>query len=212
VTPRLYFSPGACSMAAHIALEEASASFEAIPVLLAKGENRSAGYLAVNPRGLVPVLEVDGEYLTEAVAILLYIARRFPEANLLPATGTMQEARVFEWLAFLTNTVHVAYAALWRPRRFTDDEAAAEIIAEGARGRIDALNRDIEKKMETRSFAIGSEYSVADPFLLVFFRWANRVGLAAAERYPAWTTWAQHMEKRRAVARVLAKEGISLWE
>ena len=120
---KLYHTPGACSMACHIALEEAGAAFE--PVVVPRGQNRTAEYLAVHPRGFVPVLEQDdGQRLTEAAAILLHVARRFPEARLLPEAGTVEEARAFEWLMWLTNSLHIAYACLWRPERFTDDPAA----------------------------------------------------------------------------------------
>jgi glutathione S-transferase len=209
---KLYHSPGACSMACHIALEEAGAEYEPIPVLLAKRENHAPAYLAIHPRGFVPVLELDdGRRLTEAAAILLHIARRFPDARLLAEAGTIEEARTFEWLMWLTNSVHVAYACLWRPERFTDDPAArAALVAEAPR-RIDPLNCEIEPRLRSGAFAAGKSHSIADPFLLVFFRWANRIGLDPAARYPGWTAWARRMEDRPAVARVLAREGVSLW-
>lgn len=206
---KLYHTPGACSMACHIALEEVGADFE--PVVVPRGHNRTAEYLAVHPRGFVPVLEQDGWRLTEAAAILLHIARRFPGAGLLPEAGTIEEARAFEWLMWLTNSVHIAYACLWRPERFSDDPAARAAVAAAATDRIDALNREVEPRLGDGAFAAGASHSVADPFLLVFFRWANRIGLAAADRYPGWTAWARRMESRPAVACVLAREGVSLW-
>ena len=166
----------------------------------------------MHPRGFVPVLEQDdGQRLTEAAAILLHVARRFPQARLLPEAGTVEEARAFEWLMWLTNSLHIAYACLWRPERFTDDPAARAAMAGEAKERIDALNREIEPRLASSVFAAGASYSVADPYLLVFLRWANRIGLNAAERYPAWTAWARRMESRPPVARVLAREGVSLW-
>jgi glutathione S-transferase len=160
----------------------------------------------------VPVLEIEGgQRITEAAAILLHIARRFPDARLLPEAGSPEEARAFEWLAWLTNTMHIAYACLWRPERFTDAPPAREALVAGARDRIDALNRDVETRIAEAPFAAGTAYSVVDAFLLVFFRWANRIGLDAAERYPAWTAWARRTEVRPAAARVLEREGISLW-
>jgi glutathione S-transferase len=206
---KLYHSPGACSMACHIALEDAGAAFH--PIVVPRGQNRTPEYLRVHPRGLVPVLELDdGQRLTEAAAILLHVARRFPDARLLPEAGTIEEARAFEWLMWLTNTLHIAYACLWRPERFTEDAAARAALVIEAKGRIDVLNHEIEARLGD-SFAAGRTYSVADPFLLVFFRWANRIGLDAVERYPGWTAWARRMEDRSAVARVLTREGVSLW-
>ena len=167
---KLYHTPGACSMACHIALEEAGAAFE--PVVVPRGQNRTAEYLAVHPRGFVPVLEQDdGQRLTEAAAILLHVARRFPQARLLPEAGTVEQARAFEWLMWLTNSLHIAYACLWRPERFTDDPAARAAMVGEAKERIDALNREIEPRLASSVFAAGASYSVADPYLLVFLRW-----------------------------------------
>ena len=206
---KLYYTPGACSMACHIALEEVGATFE--PVTVPQGQNRTPEYLVVHPRGLVPVLEFnDDRRLTEAAAVLLHVARRYPAANLLPEAGTIEEARTFEWLAWLTNTLHVAYAGLWRPERFTDDPAARAALTAEAKDRIDALDHEVDARLG-HPFAVGRTYSVADSFLLVFFRWANRVGLDAAGRHPRWTAWARRMEDRPAVHRVLAREGVSLW-
>jgi glutathione S-transferase len=206
---KLHHTPGACSMACHIALEEAGAAF--VPVVVPRGQNRTPEYLAVHPRGLVPVLELDdGRRLTEAAAILLHVARRFPGADLLPEGGTTEEARAFEWLAWLTNTLHVAYAGLWRPERFTDDPAARAALTAEAKDRIDALDHEVEARLGG-PFAAGGTYTVADPFLLVFFRWANRIGLDTAGRHPGWTAWARRVEDRPAVGRVLAREGVSLW-
>jgi len=208
---RLYYSPGACSMACNIALEEAGAAFE--PVGVPPGRNKTPEYLAAHPRGFVPVVELsEGQRLTEAAAILLHVARRFPDSRLLPEAGTVEEARVFEWLMWLTNTLHIAYACLWRPERFTDNRAVRTALVAEAKDRIDALNREIEPRLASSAFAAGASYSVADPFLLVFLRWANRIGLNATERYPAWTAWARRIESRPAVARVLAVEGVSLWD
>jgi glutathione S-transferase len=141
----------------------------------------------------------------------VHVARRFPEARLLPEAATIEEAHAFEWLMWLTNTVHIAYACLWRPERFTDNPAAREALVGEANDRIHVLNHEIEPRLGDRAFAAGEPFSVADAFLLVFFRWANRIGLDTAERYPGWTAWARRMESRPAVARVLASEGVSLW-
>jgi glutathione S-transferase len=158
------------------------------------------------------VLELDGgQRLTEAAAILLHVARRYPAARLLPQGGSLEEARVFEWLAWLTSTLHIAYAHLWRPERFTADQAARKVLAEEAKEHIARFNDTIEQRFRGQDFAVGSSYSVADPYLLVFFRWANRIGLNPAGGLPAWTAWARRMEQRPAVARVLEREDVSLW-
>src|SRR4051794_23191815 len=103
----LYFSPGACSMASHIALEEIGQPYEEKQILLAKGEQKTAEYQKVNPRGKVPALGIDGgRILTENTAILTYLARRFPKKKLLPS-DPLEEARCISQMAWFSNTVHI---------------------------------------------------------------------------------------------------------
>ena len=107
---KLYFTPGASSMAPHIALHEVGAPFESHPISLARNEHRSPAYLAVNPEGKVPTLLVDGRALTEVAGILWYLARRYPAARLLPAGDIEAEAQVVSWMSFIASTVHPARA------------------------------------------------------------------------------------------------------
>src|SRR5271154_6710383 len=109
-TPMLtfWFSPGASSMATHIALHEVGAEFDARLVSLPKAENRTAEFLALNPDGKVPTLAIDGRTLTEVAGTLYYLARRFPEAHLLPAGDIEAEAQVVSWMSFIASTIHPA--------------------------------------------------------------------------------------------------------
>jgi glutathione S-transferase len=104
----LYFAPGASSMAPHIALHEVGAPFEARPVSFHKDETRKAEFLAVNPEGKVPTLLIEGRRLTEVAAILYYLARRFPEARLMPRDDPEAEAQVISWMSFIASTIHPA--------------------------------------------------------------------------------------------------------
>jgi glutathione S-transferase len=104
----LYFAPGASSMAPHIALNETGAPFEAVPVSFHRNETRSAEFLAVNPEGKVPTLLIDGRPLTEVAGILYYLARRYPEARLLPRDDPEAEAQVVSWMSFVASTIHPA--------------------------------------------------------------------------------------------------------
>src|SRR5262249_40816518 len=103
----LYLAPGASSMAPHIALNEVGAEFALRQISFHKKENRAPEYLAINPEGTVPTLLIDGRPLTEVAAILFYVARRFPDSNLLP-TGIEAEAHVVSWMSFIASTVHPA--------------------------------------------------------------------------------------------------------
>src|SRR3954447_20231247 len=131
MTLKLYYSPGACSLAPHVTLEETGAEYEPVRVALAKGEQNEPAYRAINPKGRVPAL-AEGEFVvTENPAILRYIARRFPAAHLWPEE-TGEEAACAGGLAWLSPTIHVTYAHVRRAERYADSEAGkAEVAAKG---------------------------------------------------------------------------------
>jgi glutathione S-transferase len=104
----LYFAPGSSSMAVHIALHEIGTPFEARPISWARKEQRSPAFLALNPEGKVPTLTIDGRPLTEVAAILFYLAKRFPDAALLPGDGPEAEAHAISWMSFIASTLHPA--------------------------------------------------------------------------------------------------------
>lgn len=212
-TLRLYYSPGACSLAAHIVLEEVGVPYEGTVVSSMTGATQSPEYLAINPKGRVPALAgpEDG-VLTEVTAILVWLALRFPEAELLPR-DPLHHARTLEWMSFLTGAVHAqSYAQIWRGARFADDAALHPAIAEKGKRNVAEQYTYIEDVLDDgREYAVaGAGYSVADPFLLVFYRWGGRIGLDMAARFPAWTRIADRVVARPAVQRTLAAEGISI--
>ncbi len=150
----LYFTPGSSSLAAHIALRETGADFEGRPISLARGEQRDAAFLALNPAGQVPLLLIDGRPLTEVLAILFYLARRFPEARLLPEGGPEAEARVLSWMSFVAATLH--------PARTQPMEQAMRtwLVA--------------EQRLGGAEWALGARYSIADIHLFrLFWRFAG---------------------------------------
>src|SRR5438045_799032 len=104
----LYFAPGSSSMAAHIALYEAGADFEGRPMSFKNNDMRSPEFLKINPAGKVPTLLIDGRVLTEVAGILFYLARRFPEAQLLPHGDIEAEAHVVSWMSFIASALHPA--------------------------------------------------------------------------------------------------------
>ena len=104
----LYFAPGSSSMAAHIALHEAGADFEARPMSFRKNDMRSPEFRDINPAGKVPTLVIDGRVLTEVAGILFYVAKRFPEAGLLPPDDIEAEAQAVSWMSFIASTLHPA--------------------------------------------------------------------------------------------------------
>jgi glutathione S-transferase len=205
---KLYYSPGACSLAPHIALEETGADFETQRVMLAEGDNRKADYLAVNPHGFVPALEVDGEVITENVAVLTCIASRFPEARLLPFDRPLALARALQQMAFLSSSLHIAFAQVWRPQRFTEDASVHPQIIDGGRRRILAYYAEIDARLAGSAWLAGEEMTLADPYVLVFFRWGNRIGLDMGA-YPYWAAHSRRMLERPAVQRALEREGLA---
>ena len=207
----LYYAPGACSLAAHIVLEEIGLPFETVRLDLAKGDQRAPEYLAVNERGRVPALYEDGWVLTENPAILRHLARSHPEAGLLPE-DPRQLAIADEWLAWLSSSHHVAYAHVRRPERYSADESAfPDIRAKGAETFGDLCTMT-EVKLSNGGWALGERYSVVDADLMVFWLWArgSAIGFDMPDRFPSWTAHARRMAGRPAVQAVFAREGLTL--
>src|SRR5689334_10171296 len=122
--PKLYFSPGAVSMATHMALEEVGAAYDLEPILTREGQQRSERYLRIHPLGRVPAVEIaPGVILTETPALLSYLADQVPELELLPR-DLLGRARANEWMSLMASALHVTFISHWRPERYTSDEAA----------------------------------------------------------------------------------------
>ncbi|WP_375458026.1 glutathione S-transferase family protein [uncultured Enterovirga sp.] len=210
---KLYYSPGACSLAPGIALEETGVEFEPVLTKLADGAQKTPEFLALNPKGRVPVL-VDGDFVvTENPAILRYIARSFPAAALWP-TDPREEARCAEWLAWCSSGLHIAYAHVRRPERYgTSDAARTEVVAKGHETCRDVW-RQVEAKLAASRapWAAGDSFSVADPYVFLFWTWGRgpALGFDMPADFPAWTAHAHRMAERPAVRRALEREGIAL--
>ena len=208
---KLYYSPGACSLAPHIVLEEIGADYALECVPVAEGKTQSEAYLAVNAKGRVPTLACDIGVLTEAPAILFYLGLSHPQAGLLPQDPGLL-ARAAEWLNWLSGDLHATgFGALWRPHRFTPDADAQAAVSAAATVNIRAAYARIETFFAQARWAVGDTYSCVDSYLLVFYRWGNRIGLDMRAEYPAWTRHAEAVAHRPATIRALAREGISIW-
>ena len=208
---KLYYSPGACSLAPHIALEETGADYEPVRVILAKGEQNTPDYRRINPKGRVPALADGGFVVTENPAILRYVARRFPEARLWP-DDPREEAACAEWLAWIASTIHVAYAHVRRPERYASDEASiANVVAKG-KETCRELWAAIDQCLGRGPWAVGERLSVADPYLTVFWTWGRGpvLGFDMAAECPNWTAHARRMAERSSVQRAFAREGLEL--
>jgi glutathione S-transferase len=201
----LFFSPGACSMASHIGLEECGAQFELKPVALAKGEQRSPEYLKVNPRGKVPALRLDdGSVLTENTAILAYLGLRFPDKGLMPADPAAA-ARCISMLAWLSNTVHPAFTHIFRPERYCDDESAFPAVKSAGKKNFWAGLQEIDEMVAGKTWMQGERFTACDPYALVFYGWGKRIELPVKD-LTHYTAWKQRMIERPAVRTVLERE------
>jgi glutathione S-transferase len=207
MTTALYFGPGACSMAPHIVLNEIGVDYQPNKLNLAEKQQYTPEYLAINPKGRVPVLKIDGFTLTEVPALLTYLGQRFPQAGLLPNGGKAM-GRVFEWLAYCSSTVHPAYAHLRRPERYADDTAVhPSLQAKGEATFMDCIGY-IDRKLEGQQYAAGDTYTIADAYLLVFFGWANSMKKCDMNKtYPNYAAWARRVLQRPAVKKVIEMEG-----
>ena len=200
----LYFSPGACSMASHIGLEETGAPYEEKPTLLPKGEQKTEAYLRINPRGKVPALSIDGKVITENTAILTYLARRFPEKELMPA-DPVEEARCIATMAWFSNIVHPSYQRQMRPERFAEGEAAQATVKDMGRKSFWANCQEIDSMLQGRNWIMGDSYSLADGYALVFYGWGVRGGFPMQE-LARYTAWKDRMLQRPAVRKILESE------
>jgi glutathione S-transferase len=208
----LYYSPGSCSLAPHIVLEEIGAPYALSLVSTSDGATRMPAHLRLNPKGRVPVLVTGEAVLTEAPAILLHLAISNPTADLLPNVSDGL-VRSIEWFNWLSGSVHaVAIRQVWRPESFAQDPSHHRgIVAMGKTNLASAFSL-IEARMKGATWAVGSRYSTVDPYLLVFYRWGNRIGLDMRHRYKAWTQHTLRLLDRSAVGRALEQERISVWE
>lgn len=204
----LYYSPKACSLACHIALKKSGLQFEARRVRLRASEHLTDAYKAVNAWGKIPALQIGDEVLTEAHAILTYVAGAAPDAQLLPRDGTL--ARAHEWMNFLSSTVHIAYRPLFKPNTLLDDPDMAPKLREfGTRKLGDALV-EVDRRLKGRYWALGDSYSVCDPYLLVFYIWSQREDVVRhMPDLPNYRAVAERVLARVAARRALAREELS---
>jgi glutathione S-transferase len=166
---KLYYLPGACSLTDHIVLEWIGQPYEAVAV--PRDQLHSPEFLKLSPNGVVPVLDDDGWVLNENVAILGYLAERFPEANLHGKTPR-EHAEANRWLAFLNSDVHQSFKPLFAPARYVANVAEHAELQANARARLRALFAQLDAQLNGRDWLTGTR-SIADPYLFVVLRWAK---------------------------------------
>jgi len=201
----LFYSPGACSMAAHILLEESGEKYEPRKVDLAGGEQRTEAYLKINPQGRVPALKLDdGEYLSENTAILPYLGKRFA----LWPSDPKAEAKALSTIGFFAASVHPAHAHVGRPERYTTDTSAYPLIKETGLKTFHGYLKQIDGRLAGREW-LGDKYSVIDPYAFVFYTWGVRRELPMGE-LKNYTAFKDRMMARPGVKSALEDEKIKV--
>ena len=199
---KLFYFPGACSMAPHIALREAGATFDLEKVDLAdKTTEQGADYTGVNPKGYVPALELDnGEVLTECGVILQYVADQNPDSGLAPAAGTMERYRLMETIHFIATELHKNFSPLFNPQSSDDAKQAAQ---ETLRKRFERVNA----QLEGNTYLMGESFTAADAYLATIIGWTQHVQFDLSP-WPNIGAYAGHVMARPKVLETLKAEGL----
>jgi glutathione S-transferase len=202
---KLYYSPGACSLADHIALEWIGKPYEAVRV--SREDRKSPAYLAINPSGAVPALEDGGWVLTQNSAVLNYLADVHPEARLGGDGSPRGRAEVNRWLGVVNSDIHPAFLPLFGSTAWLEDPALVDRSKDVARAKLRGLFERVDAQLAGRDWIAGAR-SIADPYLYVVLRWARAQGvdlsgLGDLERF------FDAMQADPGVRRALEQEGLS---
>jgi glutathione S-transferase len=202
---KLFYALGSCSLASHIALEEAGADYEAVAMSTKDGDQRKPEYLAINPKGRVPALVTDRGVLTETPAILAFVAQSYPAARLAPLDDPFAFAEAQAFNSYLCSTVHVAHAHKHRGYRWTDDPVAQAAMTAAVPKNEIACFQLIEDGMLAGPWVLGEAYSICDPYLFTLAGWLEGDGVDI-RRFPRLAEHSDRVRARPAVRKVLAQE------
>jgi len=201
---KLYYAPGACSLASHIVLREIDRTFDLERVDLKTHRTaRGADYFEINPKGYVPALQLDGpgsDILTENVAILSYLADLAPSAHIAPPSGTFARYHLLEWLAFINGEVHKQFSPLFSPTTHIQTQ-------EVQRGKLGQRFLYLQDVLSDRAFLMGESFTVADAYLFVMLMWCERFHLDL-QLWPNLDDYYLRVRNRQAVQAAMAAEGL----
>jgi glutathione S-transferase len=198
---KLYYSPGACSLACRIALNETGLAYMAEAVDLKSHEFKGGDFRKINPKGYVPTLELDnGQIMTEGPVVLQYIADQKPETQLMPASGTFERYRVEEWLNFIGTEIHKSFGPLFH------SDSSASVLLETKRALVQKF-AIVGEALKKSPFLIGEQCTVADFYLFVVLMWAkkNQIDLSA---WPSLDQFAERIKAKPSVQAALRAEGL----
>jgi glutathione S-transferase len=202
---QLYYAPHTCSLASHIALEEAGAAYSTVRIDFPSNEQRSPEYLAINPKGRVPAIVTERGILTETPAMLAFIAQSFPHARMAPRDDPFAFAQVQAFNSYLCATLHVAHAHRMRGHRWADDPAAIAAMQRKVPQSVAACYELIENGMLKGPWVMGDAYTICDPYLFTVAQWLEGDGIKPAQ-FPRVADHRRRMSERAAVRKVVAEE------
>jgi glutathione S-transferase len=199
---KLYYSPGACSLASHIALYETGLPFETDQIIKTTkmtvgGEN----FMHLNPKGYVPAIKLkDGSVLTEGAAVLQYIADQKPDSGLAPKAGTMERYRLQEWLTFISSEIHKSFSPMF-------NKDATEDVKTISRNNLTRRLGYVETRLANKPYLMGDHFTVADAYLFVVTRWSDHAGLDLSP-FPKIREYMARVAARPAVQAAMKAEGL----
>jgi len=208
IVMKLYYSQGACSLAPHIILEELGISYTAQQIQFDKGDADTAEFRKMSPFGYVPVLEMtNGTFLTEGVAIQLYLADQNPAMNLAPRSGTFERAKLYEWMTLLSTEIHKGFNPLFGPQAFSKTPAGAEEVKTAVMETLGRKLDMVDTLIANKTYVMGDQFTIADAYLFTLFNWTNYVGMKR-EKWPNLLAHSKTMMTRPAVRRVMESEDL----
>ena len=204
----LYYFPRACSLAAHIALEEAGYDYSRQLVDLRSKAQKSPEYLAINPAGAVPALLIRGQLLTETQAILTFIGDTAPAGPLLPPIRHEDRYRAHQWMNFLSSSVHVYIRSIFRPSAYAPvgDAPAQAAVKRQGHANLAAAVATVEARLTGSPFSLGEDFSVVDGYLFLMYLWSCDDRIATVPERPKWAALAERVWRRSAVKDVVSIE------
>lgn len=208
--PRLWISPGTCSLAPHTLLIETGLPYDLVSLDITKVGSYLAEHKHINPKGRVPVLELDGEIITETTAVMTAISQLSPSSHLFGRTN-MDAVRVYEWFNWLSGTLHErGFGAMFTPKNYSDDASAHAGISLKSREWVGKCFGMIDEKLAGKEHAVNNVFTAADVFLWVMYRWGYLIQIDMEGDYPNYTRVVNKVIQREAVKAAAQKEGIPL--
>ena len=201
----LYYAAHTCSLASHIALEDAGADYTTVRISFANDEQRQPEYLAINPKGRVPALVTGRGILTETPAMLAFIAQSFALARLAPLDDPFLFAQVQAFNLYLCSTLHVAHSHRMRGHRWADDPQAIEAMQRKVPQSVAACYELIEHGMLGAPWVMGETYTICDPYLFTLAQWLEADGVDP-RRFPGLIDHRRRMSERPEVRKAISAE------